>query len=166
MESSTKHLGFLDQIRGVAIIAVFLFHVLRVVTGLSTLPWGTWHSDFEVSKSFLFLLPFSLGWAGVSIFFVVSGFCIHLSFKQHPEFGAFFLRRFFRIYPPYFLPCYFSPWLFHGREPGTPLCTNYSKLEPTWRWFIIFMTRRSPASIPTSGVLPWKCSFICYTRCC
>ena len=47
-------------------------------------------------------MPLSLGWAGVPVFFVVSGFCIHLSFSRNPSWRNFGIRRFFRIYPPYF----------------------------------------------------------------
>jgi hypothetical protein len=44
-----------------------------------------------------------LGGFGVAIFFVVSGFCTYQSYTQttRPEAGVFFIRRFFRIYPPY-----------------------------------------------------------------
>ncbi len=37
------------------------------------------------------------------MFFAISGFCIHLSHERsrHKGFTVFFLRRFFRIYPPY-----------------------------------------------------------------
>lgn len=36
------------------------------------------------------------------MFFVVSGFCIHMSFQQQGQkWGDFFIRRFFRIYPAY-----------------------------------------------------------------
>lgn len=39
---------------------------------------------------------------GVPIFFVVSGFCIHISFHQQGQhWGSFFIRRIFRIYPAY-----------------------------------------------------------------
>lgn len=56
---------------------------------------------------FLLLLPATFGWVGVAIFFVVSGFCIHLSFTRHPEWAIFFQRRFFRIYPPYLVALIF-----------------------------------------------------------
>jgi len=101
MSRSRQHIEFLDYVRGIAIIAVFLFHLLGAVCGVSHLPWGSWFSQFEASKAYWFLLPFSLGWCGVAIFFVVSGFCIHLSFKSKPVWHEFLLRRFFRIYPAY-----------------------------------------------------------------
>ena len=53
----------------------------------------------------LLLFPAFFGWAGVAVFFAVSGFCIHLSHQRSRSKGyqVYFLRRFFRIYPPYFL---------------------------------------------------------------
>jgi peptidoglycan/LPS O-acetylase OafA/YrhL len=114
MNRPKAHIEFLDEIRGIAIIAVFIFHSLRVAFKYDHLPWGTWFSDFNVSKTFLVLLPFSLGSCGVAIFFVVSGFCIHLSFMRKPNWHDFIVRRFFRIYPPYFfatiLFAVFVPW--------------------------------------------------------
>lgn len=122
VERSRKHLDFLDEIRGVAILAVFLYHALGPAFGRNELAWGHWFSDFNVPSPFLFFLPLSVGWCGVAIFFVVSGFCIHLSFVRRPEWRDFFLRRFFRIYPPYFfavlLFALFLPWSHAGYWPA------------------------------------------------
>ena len=96
-----QRVGFLDHFRGLAILAVFLLHAFNLSIG----------DDAGVPREFTpgFLLrqiPFLLrGFceAGVPIFFVVSGFCIHLSYQQQGrKWGGFFVRRFFRIYPPYF----------------------------------------------------------------
>ncbi len=93
----------LDTIRGIAILAVFLFHALGTSYGFDKLAWNGLWRDFNVQSSFLWLLPLTYGGAGVAIFFSVSGFCIHLSYrKSHtPGFGNFFAKRFFRVYPPY-----------------------------------------------------------------
>jgi peptidoglycan/LPS O-acetylase OafA/YrhL len=52
--------------------------------------------------------PFHFGALGVTLFFVISGFCIHWSYLQwtqkHPNsqfWPQYFVRRFYRIYPPY-----------------------------------------------------------------
>jgi len=106
MERTEARLLFLDHMRGIAILAVFSFHCLGSAFGQDQLPWGAWFSDFSASsKSFLAVLPATFGWAGVAIFFVVSGFCIHLSFlrRSTDDWRGFYVRRFFRIYPPYFL---------------------------------------------------------------
>ena len=96
-----RHIDFLDPVRGIAILLVFLYHVLGMAFGGDQLPWGPWFRDFTGSRSFFALLPVTFGWAGVVIFFVVSGFCIHLSFSRRADWMVFFQRRFFRIYPPY-----------------------------------------------------------------
>jgi len=109
------HIAFLDHIRGIAILLVVGFHALGASYGVSQLGWNGLFRDFSIhSATFLALLPLSLGWLGVSIFFVVSGFCIHLSYeKSQPKgFNAFFVRRFFRIYPPYLLGVCFFAFLF------------------------------------------------------
>jgi peptidoglycan/LPS O-acetylase OafA/YrhL len=103
MERSKKkgHIDFLDPMRGFAILCVFAFHSLSAAFGRDTLPWGAWFRDFTVPRSFLLLVPATFGWIGVPIFFVISGFCIHLSFSRQPQWPLFFWRRFFRIYPTY-----------------------------------------------------------------
>jgi peptidoglycan/LPS O-acetylase OafA/YrhL len=99
------HLSFLDGIRGLAILAVFLIHSLGASFGLYSLGWSGLFRDFHVSKAYLALYPLTYGWVGVPIFFVVSGFCIHLSHQSSRETGwlGFINRRFFRIYPAYLL---------------------------------------------------------------
>jgi hypothetical protein len=76
---SKRHIDFLDYVRAIAIVAVFLFHSLGTACGDDQLPWGTWFREFSVSKSFLFLLPFSYGMYGVAVFFaleiVLRGIC-------------------------------------------------------------------------------------------
>ncbi|HEX7655158.1 MAG TPA: acyltransferase, partial [Verrucomicrobiae bacterium] len=69
--------------------------------------WQGWFLDFPTMwrdcPSYVYLFPFTYGQAGVAMFFVVSGFCIHLSYAKARTAGwrGFFVRRFFRIYPPY-----------------------------------------------------------------
>jgi peptidoglycan/LPS O-acetylase OafA/YrhL len=109
-------LPFLDAIRGIAALSVFLFHAIAVSFRFSQLPWDGLLPDLNVPKSFLALYPLTYGWAGVPVFFVVSGFCIHLSYSNSREQGwqNFFKRRFFRIYPPYaaaiFIFFFLWPW--------------------------------------------------------
>jgi peptidoglycan/LPS O-acetylase OafA/YrhL len=101
---SEDHIRFLDHIRGVAILCVFFFHCLDATFGFDDLKWQGWFRNFDVPAAFLALLPAALGQVGVPIFFVVSGFCIHLSYQRSKRHGykEFFWRRFFRIYPVYF----------------------------------------------------------------
>lgn len=108
MSTDKPHFARIDGLRGVAILAVFLFHYSLAinqrdasVAQASALPSG-----------FASLLNIhALGLLGVQLFFVISGFCIHHSFlswrKRNPAlptyrfFPEFFHRRFWRIVPPY-----------------------------------------------------------------
>ena len=119
MERTKEHVQFLDGLRGVAILGVFLFHSLGAAYGTNQLPWGPWFRRWDAPASFFALLPATFGWAGVAVFFVVSGFCIHLSHLRSSagDWHGFYVRRFFRIYPPYFLAVIFFGIIF----PGTRL---------------------------------------------
>jgi peptidoglycan/LPS O-acetylase OafA/YrhL len=115
MSESTRgpeqHISFLDPIRGIAILGVFLYHSLGATFGFFQLDWNGLLRDFHAPRSYLALLPASYGWLGVAVFFVVSGFCIHISHQRSRQkgFTVFFIRRFFRIYPPYLLVlCFFA----------------------------------------------------------
>ena len=119
------HLVFLDQFRGAAIILVLFCHSTLNFTGvlneglydpvkfLGQMLVGkiSWPVFFE----FLFFYPCRhCGWLAVAAFFVISGFCIHLSYSQSakPDLTAFYVRRFFRIYPPYVLALLLFGFLF------------------------------------------------------
>jgi peptidoglycan/LPS O-acetylase OafA/YrhL len=102
MPTPKQHLHFLDSIRGVAILCVFFFHCLGPL-GAEQVPWSGLWRDFSQYKIPSLFSIFTLGWIGVPIFFVVSGFCIHLSYIRSMDGGwrEFFVRRFFRLYPAY-----------------------------------------------------------------
>ncbi|HZI00150.1 MAG TPA: acyltransferase [Flavisolibacter sp.] len=84
-KSSSKHIIQLDGLRGLAILLVLLLH----------------HFTFTPLRSF-----FYFGFAGVDLFFVLSGFLISgiLLDTRHLKgyFRTFFLRRALRIMPLYF----------------------------------------------------------------
>jgi peptidoglycan/LPS O-acetylase OafA/YrhL len=105
------HLPQLDVLRGVAIVGVLLFHCL----GCSYKPWQVHPRQLDLPSVLRY--PLSCGWAGVSLFFVLSGFVIHYATLGSGSFniGSFYSRRFFRIYPPYLLAlsC-FAAIDFHG----------------------------------------------------
>jgi len=84
-----ERLDFLDVARGVAAFFVLLEHGLGVFfPGFRT--WSAHHQ-------------FSLGRCGVVLFLVVSGFIIPKSLEQSGSQAAFWLRRFFRLFPAYWL---------------------------------------------------------------
>ncbi|MFM8807542.1 MAG: acyltransferase family protein [Chthoniobacterales bacterium] len=104
----------LDVLRAAAIFAVFWHHVIyhalserglsgAVLRGNWQLPGGSG----DIGDWCSFAIGQYGGW-GVALFFVISGFCIHLSFlkwqasaSERGFWRPYFVRRFFRIYPPY-----------------------------------------------------------------
>ncbi len=99
--NSPKH-GFfpgLDLLRGFAAVSVVVYHVIN------HFKWTTFPSDNIVC------LWFRLGWIGVDLFFVISGFVIALSalklLEKEPAGYAriFCTRRLARIVPLHYLTC-------------------------------------------------------------
>lgn len=86
------HIGALDGIRGIAILAVLIFHYGRSA--------GTFGFDHPLLK------VTGIGWAGVDLFFVLSGFLItgilYDSRGSQHFFRNFYARRALRIFPLYY----------------------------------------------------------------
>lgn len=109
--SASEKLYGLDHLRALAILLVFLFHYLSFNHP------GWMNGVAEV------------GWTGVDLFFVLSGFLISGQlFGQFKRTGsidvsAFFIKRFFRIIPPYLIvvALYFCVPFFREREALGPL---------------------------------------------
>ena len=80
----------IELYRGIAALMVMLCHYRSIVFG-----------DERNLLSFL--------WTGVDLFFVISGFVFapHIT-NAKIKLNSFFIRRFFRIYPLYFL----SLWIY------------------------------------------------------
>jgi peptidoglycan/LPS O-acetylase OafA/YrhL len=97
------HLSVLDKFRGFAILSVITLHFFSEWIGmLSGMAKGAHMSVL----GYLFAgveLMMRLGGYGVAVFFVISGFCIHLSRRQSTSAGwsTFYVRRVFRLYPAY-----------------------------------------------------------------
>jgi peptidoglycan/LPS O-acetylase OafA/YrhL len=98
-----SHIQFFDYIRGVAALWVFACHCLGYSFWHCELNWKGWFRDFDTGRVYLGLLPITFGWVAIPIFFVISGFCIHLSYQRtkYKSWIDYALRRFFRIYPAY-----------------------------------------------------------------
>jgi len=137
--SNSTHLGLIDQLRGVAILLVLFCH-LYGYNFHWVLPWANGVRDFSAYgyESVLVQL-FFLGRAGVPLFFVLSGFCIHWSCRQrkHFEIRRFLWQRFWRLYPAYlvvlvavsyvgFKGHYFDPWAIKQFWTHVFLVHNYS----------------------------------------
>ncbi|MEO6055111.1 MAG: acyltransferase [Chthoniobacterales bacterium] len=99
------HIDFLDHLRGIAVLMVFLYHAFGQAFKMSQLPWEGWFHCFQVPSVVIAFFPVMVGWCGVAVFFALSGFCIHLSYERsrNKSLRDFYVRRIFRIYPPYLL---------------------------------------------------------------
>ena len=92
----------IDALRGIAALGVVFYHAVDKTNNV--VPSG-------LLKYPVRLLQYasSFGYIGVFLFFVISGFCIHLQWARAQasgqpsqiEFGAFWKRRLRRLYPPY-----------------------------------------------------------------
>jgi len=87
---------------------------------MDSLPWAGDFYDYNSAPhpAFLTFYILTFGWLGVVLFFVISGFCIHLSFLKWEQktsakagtqrfVGQFYFRRFWRIYPVYLVALLF-----------------------------------------------------------
>ncbi len=138
----------LDGLRGVAISMVVIYHAF--LFHLSPRP-----------GSFLMyvLFPLRIGWSGVDLFFVLSGFLIGgilLEAKNSPNyFDTFYIRRFFRIVPVYYVTLLFlfalSAWskLHAGAHPGWSAEDNVP-----WYLFALFLHNFWMAAANTMGSGP------------
>ena len=71
----------LDALRGIAVIAVILFH-------------------FTMGQS-QYIFNFNIGAMGVDLFFIISGFVIFMTIQKTTHWKAFAWSRFSRLYPTY-----------------------------------------------------------------
>jgi len=97
-------LASIDALRGIAALGVVLYHAVSQ-TG-SAIPNNLFQYPVRVIQ-----FVSSFGYIGVFLFFVISGFCIHLQSararaagqSQQIKFGDFWKRRLRRLYPPYLI---------------------------------------------------------------
>src|SRR5260370_30559316 len=86
----------LDGLRGLAILLVLVFHY---ISQEGVLPSGSFGDRLQRLVI--------MGWTGVDLFFVLSGFLIGgilMDVRGSPSyFKTFYIRRFFRIVPIYYL---------------------------------------------------------------
>jgi len=94
-EAKVNHLPSLDGLRGVAALVVVLSHSLSGVQS---------GSDLLITLIASPLIPLINSKIAVQVFFVLSGFVLTGSLLRNPSLRAvpqFYVRRIFRIHPPY-----------------------------------------------------------------
>jgi peptidoglycan/LPS O-acetylase OafA/YrhL len=124
-----RHAPRLDGLRGIAILLVVLYHTCRYP--LATTPGEQ-----------AFITVVSMGWMGVDLFFVLSGFLITSILVRQREspsyFRTFYARRVIRIFPLYYaalvLFLYVLPPL-TGNPEG--FWTEGSDRETLWYWLFL-----------------------------
>lgn len=104
--SHAARLPALDNLRGIAALAVMLFHYSDSVAAAGTTPFGA---------------PVPWGRYGVQLFFILSGYVILLTIRRARSAKDFVISRFARLYPAFWTGCvltYSATLLF--RPPGLP----------------------------------------------
>jgi peptidoglycan/LPS O-acetylase OafA/YrhL len=99
IEADVQRLPALDGLRGLAILLVMQLHFWGIAFGFASLP------PTLVVDRFMGRL-FGVGWSGVELFFVLSGFLItgilYDEKRSRGYFRNFYARRFLRIFPLYY----------------------------------------------------------------
>lgn len=102
LPQANRRLRGIDALRGIAALGVVFYH--GVDQGKNVLPNNLLEYPIRLVQ-----FGSSFGYIGVFLFFVISGFCIHLQWAKakaagtEPDvrFGPFWKRRIRRLYPPY-----------------------------------------------------------------
>jgi len=106
-----KRIDELDGIRGIAILLVFAFHAFKRASYFTTNPI----LDYIAKLT-------SIGWIGVDIFFVLSGFLITTILLgkrgEKDYFKNFYARRVLRIFPLYYVMLGIIIFSMPAVEPG------------------------------------------------
>lgn len=120
VRQAPAHIPALDGIRGAAAAAVFIYH----------------YGGGAHSSNFAFRFAgeaIHLGWVGVSLFFVLSGFLISGilldSFERPKWWKTFYIRRTLRIFPLYYTA------LLGGMLVQVLLRMPWSSIAPVWPFF-------------------------------
>ncbi len=129
----SDHRPALDGVRGIAILAVFLYDCLKLPAGGPI--------------SFVFRKASSAGWTGVDLFFVLSGFLITGilldSRGRRGYLSSFFARRSLRIFPLYFLALWATfiaiPQAAEWISAARPIAANVEVLAGGQIWFWTYL---------------------------
>lgn len=152
-----------DLLRAIAAIGVFLFH--------ASLFAGFDKFSLPISIpliSFVGNIPnfFSLGASGVSLFFLVSGYCLTRSWYRKPvqefQYSEYYFRRSVRIYPAYIfsLLVTLGVWLLIKWNASYFLNTNFDGVALFWDFLIhaFFLQGFLPISFQSFNGTLWSMS--------
>lgn len=136
-----NHIPELDGLRGIAILAVLFYHCENVLT------YAPIHKIVE------------WGWAGVNLFFVLSGFLITgiiLDTRDDPHFFRnFYARRSLRIWPVYvlllLLVFVFVPLIFNGFWAAA-----YESRHAPWPYLVLFVQNLFVLTLPGTIGPTWS----------
>lgn len=127
-EPAGNRLGFLDGLRGVAILLVIGFHYFSRFSGgvPGIYPYGDLLADVWV---------FQYGYYGVHLFFAISGFVIVLSLEHSQSFIDFAFKRFARLWPTMLLCStitfvVLSIWPMFGPQQWANFLPSLSFIDP------------------------------------
>src|SRR5579864_4198724 len=96
MSSQITRYGYIDAVRGYAILLVMAVHTSQVFSNLPA----------------PIAMVLAQGARGVQLFFVASALTLCMSWTARDEsIGSFYARRFFRIAPMFWLAIVFFVWL-------------------------------------------------------
>jgi peptidoglycan/LPS O-acetylase OafA/YrhL len=159
----------LDHWRGVACLLVVIYHSTIVYLASASASTSSWtHAVAEFTHHFN---------VGVALFFVISGYCIAAAAdnarRKNSSTGEYFIRRFRRIYPPYWIVVVFSIGLFFVLDYGWthPLLSTepWAQYRPWWyspsQWFgnlTLTETWRSHLFGGIRGHFPGQAWTLCY----
>src|SRR6266404_5958740 len=122
---SGGRLASIDALRGAAALGIVLYHAVGVAGDTGPQNLLRWPVVFIHSLT-------SFGYVGVFLFFVISGFCIHLQWAKaraagrtnEIKFGAFWKRRIRRLYPAYLIALALYLLMLHNLDPKTAYSIN------------------------------------------
>jgi peptidoglycan/LPS O-acetylase OafA/YrhL len=141
----------LDGVRGLAILLVLAFHE-NVVEGE--------HVTTAFDRWFFSLV--GVGWCGVDLFFVLSGFLITgilLDAKGGARyFRNFYARRTLRIFPLYYAVCFLSLVVIPNLPAGVVPAANLERLgriegDEIWYWLYLSNVAIARAGVWRHGIL-------------
>lgn len=125
---SARQVPALDGVRGIAILIVLLHHFESILPG----------SNLAVN---LLKATFYMGWSGVDLFFVLSGFLITgilVDTKQAKNyFSSFYARRVLRICPLYYSVLTFM--VFMARAINRPALDNIMPLRSDQIYYFFYL---------------------------